>query len=513
MKEGNTEIISWPKLQRDASYIEYIYICKRQDPLDFVIPKEFEYNIFDIIKELPKAVRQLNQTLEFFYANLIFNDFQGYNFNIIFEDNSDMWSTSILKSFCKIFLLDYRMDSLYDLLKEISSQSVNSLIGIVNANEEEVKKEKKLFPFVFTDAGECLLKLRTIVPALELEIQKLIPGFQMFLSPNEEPSPIKKLPFRGFKPSWNNYFILNQMTGFYWNAYDAITQSKKFKSDSWLRKESAASDRQLILLEQIRLLDEIYSEGPIESELTPLILICPYQYPKFKERFGDNLSSDQKKIVTKVFSVEQNIDYRNIHEKPPNENEMNLIYSSLKLQSERTHFLDGIGYLHASFKNSPVIRTPLLSNSIKKELSFFRPEMVANPQKLKDALSIIGVKLNELLFKQEISEYLKSRNGQIVAITDLPIEWLIMDKLPLHLTHDITRIPELNFRSSLNTYVFNSSSPYVVTTNILEKTLIIVVFNENEDNDRYFPYSESFLEESKTNHGITFKHCKNKTEA
>ena len=57
---------------------------------------------------------------------------------------------------------------------------------------------------------------------------------------------------------------------------------------------------------------------------------------------------------------------------------------------------------------------------------------------------------------------LKECTKQIVAITDLPIEWLPLDGIPLGFTHDICRIAEFPLEGNLMHYVVNEVQKYRV---------------------------------------------------
>ena len=47
---------------------------------------------------------------------------------------------------------------------------------------------------------------------------------------------------------------------------------------------------------------------------------------------------------------------------------------------------------------------------------------------------------------------MQKRVSQIVAMTDLPIEWTMIDGVPLAFSHDVCRLPETPIPSLLSIY-------------------------------------------------------------
>jgi hypothetical protein len=71
--------------------------------------------------------------------------------------------------------------------------------------------------------------------------------------------------------------------------------------------------------------------------------------------------------------------------------------------------------------------------------------------------------------------------AQVVAITDLPIEWLEVDGVPLGFSHDVCRIPETPASGLLTHYVISRlSSHYKIPADILSKTLLVYGCREDD---------------------------------
>ena len=85
----------------------------------------------------------------------------------------------------------------------------------------------------------------------------------------------------------------------------------------------------------------------------------------------------------------------------------------------------------------------------------------------------VGAKIVEGSLSQDAQKMLKECTKQIVAITDLPIEWLPLDGIPLGFTHDICRIAEFPLEGNLMHYVVNEVQKYRVPKDILKHTLVV----------------------------------------
>lgn len=79
-----------------------------------------------------------------------------------------------------------------------------------------------------------------------------------------------------------------------------------------------------------------------------------------------------------------------------------------------------------------------------------------------------------------LSKNINKRASQIVAMTDLPIEWTIIDDVPLAFSHDVCRLPETPIPSLLSIYEQVIHTPYIIPKDILTKTLV-VFGNESEE--------------------------------
>ena len=149
------------------------------------------------------------------------------------------------------------------------------------------------------------------------------------------------------------------------------------------------------------------------------------------------------------------------------------------LIDRRCQFLDLMAVLHGSFRHSPYLRLPLQGISVNKELSFVRPALSEELLNAKDkktvekVMSDFGKKLAEHTLAETTKKMLQNRPCQIVAISDLPIEWLDDNGIPLGFTHDVCRMPEFPHSGLIQRYCITSMNHYVVPKDILKHTLVV----------------------------------------
>lgn len=113
--------------------------------------------------------------------------------------------------------------------------------------------------------------------------------------------------------------------------------------------------------------------------------------------------------------------------------------------------------------------------------------------------------MTDEMLSPEAVEMLQEYSSQIVAMTDLPIEWMMIDGVPLGFTHEVCRLPETPVTSLLAQYMEAKFRPYVIPEDILQKTL--VVFG-NEDPE--FMMAQSPVRELAKTLGFQIKTCLDK---
>lgn len=147
---------------------------------------------------------------------------------------------------------------------------------------------------------------------------------------------------------------------------------------------------------------------------------------------------------------------------------------------DRMNFYDFVGLLHCSIKFSPYLRLPILGSNVNAELSFvgiknLHKLNVAKSKRdtIRKTMEKIGRSLAQKTMSKSTANMLEHMASQLVVMTDLPIEWTIVNDVPLGFTHDICRIPETPVTGMLSQYVSSCLRPYTIPTDIIEKTLVV----------------------------------------
>ena len=90
------------------------------------------------------------------------------------------------------------------------------------------------------------------------------------------------------------------------------------------------------------------------------------------------------------------------------------------------------------------------------------------------AIHKVGETMATKLLAPNAAKVLEEIPTQIVAMTDLPIEWMEVNGIPLGFTHDVCRIPETPSSGMLTHYAMaRLSGFYMIPEDILSKTLVV----------------------------------------
>ena len=253
--------------------------------------------------------------------------------------------------------------------------------------------------------------------------------------------------------------------------------------------------RQNILTEQIKKLYAIEKEArrlfKVEPRFrdqfyAPLILALPYNSRDTRKAFANvRFTSPKDEKIAKdlefVLSQEQTRNYCFTSEFERFRQQNPGVLGSLiqYLLQSRSLFLDFVGQLHATFRFSPYLRLPLQGIGINRELSFVGAQLNSqltfsnNRQSMIKIITNIGNMLEANTLSPETKEMLKQRPCQIVAFSDLPVEWINIDSIPLGFTHDICRLAESPIDGLLTHHQINLFNKYKVPRDIIQKTLVV----------------------------------------
>lgn len=109
------------------------------------------------------------------------------------------------------------------------------------------------------------------------------------------------------------------------------------------------------------------------------------------------------------------------------------------------------------------------------------------------AILKLGRKLQEVYLKPELEKYLSKRNGQILAISDLPIEWMLVHGVPLGFLCDVCRIQTSNMQGLLNNYSAHSKIALTLGSKTVSNTLVIFSSFDEDMTDFKDSYNMAML--------------------
>ena len=494
------------KIYDSELQIQYILVSSDDEVLD----TDFLHISGMLLRELPKDYQQLMNPIMLYEFNkkMVINT--GVNIFTIPDqffnnspeialENLNKYSRLFTKAVIRVYLIQSNVVNLDNLLELIRSEKFSFFIIVGDDIPELDEDAQKIW---FQNGNDLVQKLKNSYSEL----------IESLRSKNIEFPPIEfeTLSYStDINPYYNtnicesNYFVLNQILGNLWkerptsdptSALDLREQRVQLQIN-----QVNAIDRCLLSLE------DLAAATPIEPLLNTLIIIAPFHLGYVDGDLNETLPSKERKAVLKIFKSEQKKDYSYVldHDAVEVIGKEQAPYILAKIH-EKLQILDFAAYLHASLTYSPIIRLPLAGPSIKGDLSHIHNGFPTKIAALKKIL-IVGKKLANKYVDGKFADLIRDRNGQIAFVSDLPMEWLIIDKYPLIMTHDICRMPEFNSRSLVNTYVQNQRLKYSIPRDILKKTLIIHCASEK---DQRMQVMFKTIDSNRDKFGFTSVSCK-----
>jgi CHAT domain len=486
-----------PKSKTTIQYNIIVEDSPLQSPI--LPPNAFNNNIIDFIKRCPLDLIQLNTSLDYFEVSLKVIRNSPLDINIINIKDFDMFFGEVQK---------IKQVQLYFFNSNDKNQvnAYNKLIGL---------KSELIYSYIYNSSSTESNQYKTIISPNDFILNLINDQNSIFsvleidkfeLNPKTLIDYRSLVPFPYFSPSRGNYFILNNLIGNCGiNSLEFSSENNKDLSARESEKAYAQKhtfNRQNLFIDQINNIDFFkkicYSENLIipvndnDSKLAPLILVLPFHNPDIKKIYGGDPRID-------TILVEQTENYINEVEKKESI-EVEMYNAGMQILQMKLKYLDDIAFLHSSFSFSPIIRFPIRGKSIYRELSFFRTEafpnltVAKNWRNIKKSIYKFGKTLKNKIISEDLTKLIKTRDGQIVCVSDLPIEWLLIDDVPLSFTHDICRLPETTLHGLMSIFALNKTFDYSIPNNILEKTLVIMGSDEDEFKiwqDQVYKLSES----------------------
>lgn len=337
-----------------------------------------------------------------------------------------------------------------------------------------------------------------------------------------------------FSPSRVNTQTLNSILGNWGfrrnlSKDEIISQSVASSSQAILNKDG--SDRQEILLEQIKKMRNIediqarrFETLPMMEEhyRAPLVIAVPYTSVDMRKLVNKSkLKGEEARmasILERIMDADYTKSYAVFRELGSKQN-FDEIFAPVeilrsKVVETRMRFFDEAAMLHCSIRFSPYFRLPMLGKNISAELSYVGIKNVnkvatgsGRNHGIREAMEKVGEKIASTALCQQTVSLLKDDCSQVVVMTDLPIEWMMLDGVPLGFSHDVCRLPESPIQSLLSQYEANKYNPYIIPQDIIKRTLVVY-----GNNDPSFELMQGAVEMLKKRLGFQTCRCLSRTD-
>lgn len=494
-----------------SSSIQYILIQK-----DFGVQGIIEYtqnasnNIFSVLSHYPRDLMQLHNQSLFFETSISIKQLNPALNLLTFTDEQLKLNINPILAYTEILNLKnrpvvYFIDSEADL-KVVQKSILDSGQKIWNYTFcGRLQVQPKFFNSnnYFNTPSELIENYEANFENIRSILSELTEGSKKLRFKIDKKKNERKL--FNFNPTIANYFTSSQINNEFWKLKYPISIDTP-----------RTNIRNKILLDSVIEIDSRHSKFRKKKpshRLPILILSFPFYNPTIYRSSKSKARSKKEKIYAKLLSIEQSKDFLNYFE-ANNDEEKHLAEIALHtILNPKLRMLDGISFLQASFNFSPTMRFPIIGKSIYKELSFFNPKnnFFATVKSRKNKLQSIikfGTKLCDLTISNETKQYLENRDGQILAISDLPVELLCLDSVPISFTHDVCRIHESNYQGTLNNYSANNRIRYSINQNTLKNTLVILSSDADENSNHEFRDSYEQVKLSSRRLNFKYEFCK-----
>lgn len=447
---------------READEINYVYVAKRSASVGpFFAPILFSNNILDFIRGSARSIRQLVDPINLYAENVLLDKNSGIWLDVVYEDQVDKYlAANASRAQVQLFFVDYSIKRAHKLVKKIHSNGLN-----------------KRYFYLFNGPNSTNPYHVNSVKSSAAFLARLVKD--MGLSPSVDVIDGRDLLANHFAAAHNNFYTytgiignLNIFNGDPSNSEEREAVFAKSAVESSL--EANKLKRQESIINGISALDKIHKNHLLggkypwsskSDSVAPLILIAPFYNPEFKNIF--------KAIRLNMLYAEQSINYNFeglvLSGDPSKEGKL-----LLSVTKPRFKYLDGVAYLHSTFKYSPVMRLPIRGVSIYRQISFFGVRSnLQSHENIKQTMSDFSRAYKQHTLSEIAENMISERSGQIIAISDLPIEWIEINGVPLAFTHDVCRLPETSLPSLMASFATHSFTKYSAPNDLLKKTLVI----------------------------------------
>ena len=472
----------------DLSYgvIHYFVMLGRRtapNPIATLPPLCMRHDLLQYLTSLPHNVYHYLNGCDYLQRVLLSGMKSGLEVDFVFNDTIENPSLSmVLSKGLNVFLIcTDQDDELMEMNICLSRVCTNNCLFWIKGE----KKEKFIMPQVVTKEEEFWEFLFEYAQPLMKDID----------APLCVPLCGGSVDFPYFKPANITFFTLASALG-NWGVGTHINSCKEIEclkekteealSDmyGWVRQEKSVD----ILSQLYGLCKDAFNSVPNKTKgfsdqnYPPIVIAAPYTTKDVRDVFKMMAKSDASmQSIDKVVELEETPNYCYDVKAEDFGDDFVKTDTFIKLfHASRLDFLDIVANLHSSFRFSPYLRLPIICKSINTELSFVSAKNNVQLAYSKDrtaydkAIHKVGETMAAKLLAPKTAKMLEKMPAQIVAMTDLPIEWMEIKGIPLGFTHDVCRLPETPASGMLTHYgIARFSSLYRIPEDILSKTLVV----------------------------------------
>lgn len=489
--------------------------------LSFIVPEELTHFFLFSFGLYPQTFEHLVMGSDYYQAVLNTGERSGYLVAFIYADTINLaGGLPVIQKDDAVnvyFICTETLNCLDEIANALKNKHNERSLYLVN----EFQKAWFTWGNVFSSSREAIDYLKTLAP-------KYV-DFSKIDKPYYVPECIKDID-NGltFNPTVINTLTSHSMLGDWNYKMTEYSDEDRARDSMEACHHSDSFDRQDKMVGQIVKMMAVENQAlyPIhKTHLTldqinaPLIITIPFTHKDMRDYLKgihvpgyDKVEKSLRYVLSQPTNKNYTVDFR-IEEDAADVTFESLSAAYYTVYFHRGRFLDIVGQLHASYKFSPYLRLPFQGVEINRELSFVAPSISERLCNAKDKESLekimkqVGAKIVEGSLSQDAQKMLKECTKQIVAITDLPIEWLPLDGIPLGFTHDICRIAEFPLEGNLMHYVVNEVQEYRVPKDILKHTLVVYGAR-----DEAFVYYQNNCDNLAKSHGFVTKYCSNKQQ-
>lgn len=504
--------------------IQYNFVLGERPPrsnLAFIVSEELTHFFLFSFGLYPQTFEHLVMGSYYYQDVLNTGERSGYLVTFIYADTIHLAGALPLMqkddAVNVYFICTETINCLDEIAAALKNKHNERCLYLVN----EFQKAWFTWGNVFSSSREAIDYLKTLAP-------KYV-DFSKIDKPYYVPECIKDID-NGltFNPTVINTLTSHSMLGDWNYKMTEYSDEDRARDSMEACHHSDSFDRQDKMVGQIVKMMAVENQAlyPIhKTHLTldqinaPLIITIPFTHKDMRDYLKgihvpgyDKVEKSLRYVLSQPTNKNYTVDFR-IEEDAADVTFESLSAAYYTVYFHRGRFLDIVGQLHASYKFSPYLRLPFQGVEINRELSFVAPSFSERLCKAKDKESLekimkqVGAKIVEGSLSQDAQKMLKECTKQIVAITDLPIEWLPLDGIPLGFTHDICRIAEFPLEGNLMHYVVNEVQKYRVPKDILKHTLVVYGAR-----DEAFVYYQNKCDNLAKSHGFVTKYCSNKQQ-